>query len=204
MNLPNILTSTRLVFAPVFFLLAFSPTWFDAPVLPIYIILVLIFIYIELTDIADGYIARKKNLVTDLGKVLDPFSDVVSRVSYFLAFVVLEIMPPAAFLLILYREIGIIFIRMVLAQKGIALAARKGGKLKSVLYFIASALGLLVLGDAWLDIFGALGASAGFSRTAELLVPGVFWLSAIFAIGSFVDYLLVFRSHIRSDDAADS
>lgn len=197
MNLPNILTSTRLLLAPVYFLLAFAPRWWGAAELPVYIALVVIFIYIELTDIADGYIARKKNLVTDLGKVLDPFSDVVSRVSYFLSFVVFGIMPPLAFLLILYREIGIVFVRMVLAQKGIALAARKGGKIKSVLYFIAAGLGLYAVGDGWLGFSGKIGLSANGVQGLNLAIQVVFWLSALFALGSFVDYLFVFRKHLK-------
>jgi CDP-diacylglycerol--glycerol-3-phosphate 3-phosphatidyltransferase len=198
MNLPNILTSTRLVLAPVFFILMFAPRWWGAPEALVYIALLIIFVYIELTDIADGYIARKKNLVTDLGKVLDPFSDVVSRVSYFLGFVVLGVMPPAVFLLILYREIGIVFVRMVLAQKGITLAARKGGKIKSVLYFLASGFGLLAVGEIWLGWSGALGLTAEAAAGFDVMVQILFWVAAAFAIGSFIDYLIVFSRHMKS------
>ncbi len=193
MNLPNILTSTRLILAPVFFILILSPLWWGVSMLPVYVSLIVIFVYIELTDIADGYIARKYNLVTDLGKVLDPFSDVVSRVSYFLAFVVLEIMPPLVFLLILYREIGIVFIRMILAQKGYTLAARKGGKLKSVLYFLAAGLGLLVLGEQWLGLVSSVLPWHSAGIWLEHLTTALFWFSALFAVGSFIDYLFVFR-----------
>ncbi|AHC13779.1 CDP-diacylglycerol--glycerol-3-phosphate 3-phosphatidyltransferase [Salinispira pacifica] len=201
-HVPNILTSTRLMFAPVFFILVFLPDWIGASYGPVFILLSAIFLYIELTDIVDGYIARKHDLVSDLGKVLDPFSDVISRVSYFLAFVVLDIMPPVVFLLILYRELGIVFVRMMLAQRGISLAARKGGKAKSVLYFLASVLGLVMLGDVWFGWFEAVQVSVpavgGFSRLVRVVTHSVFWLAALFAILSFVDYLLVFARHVRA------
>lgn len=201
-HVPNILTSTRLVFAPVFFILVFLPDWIGGPTQLIFILLATIFFYIEITDIVDGYLARRHNLVSDLGKVLDPFSDVISRVSYFLAFVVLDIMPPLAFLLILYRELGIVFVRMMLAQRGISLAARKGGKAKSVLYFLASILGLVMIGDLWFGWFDAVNiavpAIGEFARLALIVTNGVFWLAAAFAIVSFVDYLVVFARHVRA------
>ena len=68
-------------------------------------LLLVIFLYIEASDLIDGYIARRQNLVTDMGKVLDPFSDIISRVSYFLVFTVMDIMPPLSFLIILYQGV---------------------------------------------------------------------------------------------------
>ena len=76
MNLPNRLTVTRLVMAPLFFLIFFLVDLFPGFSPAVYAVLLgLFYIVMELTDLLDGKIARKKGLVTDLGKVLDPVAD---------------------------------------------------------------------------------------------------------------------------------
>ena len=76
-----------------------------------------------------------RNLVSDIGKILDPFSDVLSRVTYFICFTAAGLMPLWAMIVIVWREFCIMFIRMVMAKEGTALAARNGGKAKAVFYF---------------------------------------------------------------------
>jgi len=63
----------------------------------------------ELSDFVDGRLARRDNQVTAFGKLFDPFADVISRVTYFLAFASIGIMPLWVFLVVLYREFGILF-----------------------------------------------------------------------------------------------
>ena len=177
--------------APVFFIVLWIPEWFSIGRVSLSIVALVIFLLIEVTDLADGYIARKYNLVTDLGKVMDPFSDVFSRLTYFISFLSLGIMHPVFTLIILYREFSIVFIRMILAQRGIALAAKSGGKLKSVFYFLASVAALGYLGLV------RFNGDSNFLQYARVVVDILFGVSAFLALVSFVDYLLVFIKKMK-------
>ena len=76
-----------------------------------------------------------------MGKIIDPFADVISRVTYFVCFTFVGMMPLWALMLILWREFCIMFIRMVMAKEGTALAAKWGGKAKAVFYFVSGIFG---------------------------------------------------------------
>ena len=124
MNLPNRLTVTRLVMTPLFFVIFFLVDLFPSfnPVLYA-VLLVLFYGIMELTDLLDGKIARKHGLVTDLGKVLDPFADVICHLTFFACFLAAGIMPVWAFIPILWREFSQSFTRMLMMGKGKAMAA---------------------------------------------------------------------------------
>ncbi len=132
MNLPNKLTIMRLALIPVFVAVYYIP------VIPYrYIISAVIFLIAASTDFLDGYIARKYNLVTDLGKFLDPIAD---KVLVATAFIVMlqpngeQFLPwyvTIAVAVILARELIVSGFRMVAASKGKVLAAEKSGKIKT-------------------------------------------------------------------------
>lgn len=197
MNLPNFFSLSRILLAPVFFLLCFLPQWTGIDGAGVFPFLLAVFLYIELSDLVDGYLARRKNQITNVGKVLDPFSDIISRTSYFLAFTVMGIMPALSFLIILYREFGILFLRMILAGRNIVLAARISGKIKSVLYSLASLMSLLLLYFRWVAGSGELPGLA-------LAVQLCFAVVAGFSLISFLDYLLVFRRHLASPNSGET
>ena len=117
------ITMVRVVLSPVFFLAAVS----------VYI-LVPLFIVMELTDYFDGATARKLGEVSDFGKLFDPFGDVLTHLVMMLCFVVDGYMPPYLYVVVLMREYGMLFMRMLLVRQGVAMGARKGGKFKTVLY----------------------------------------------------------------------
>lgn len=131
MNLPNKLTILRLVFIPfyIFFLMTdyFSFTSHIAMVL---------FILASLTDLFDGKIARKYNLVTDFGKFADPLADKILVVSGMVCFVALGRLPYWICIIILAREFAISGFRLVIAAKGTVLAASYWGKLKTTFQMI--------------------------------------------------------------------
>jgi CDP-diacylglycerol--glycerol-3-phosphate 3-phosphatidyltransferase len=171
----------------VFYVVYQVPDWFGCcHVLSVGILWGLM-VLIEVSDVVDGHIARSMNLVTDVGKVLDPFADVISRLTYFFCFVQAGFMPGWLLLIIMYREYGIILLRLLGIRRGVAIGARAGGKLKAVLYALSSVLGLVALTisrtGVWKD---ALPAVSGVAY-------GVFVLAAFFALLSFVDYAVVFR-----------
>jgi CDP-diacylglycerol--glycerol-3-phosphate 3-phosphatidyltransferase len=83
MTLPNKLTVVRLVLSPVFFIVFNLRFWIGQGATDLSTILCLVlFCVIELTDLLDGKIARKRHLVTDLGKVMDPFGDTLAHLTY--------------------------------------------------------------------------------------------------------------------------
>jgi CDP-diacylglycerol--glycerol-3-phosphate 3-phosphatidyltransferase len=139
MSIADKITLSRVFLAPLFFLLYRYPL---LEALPTVILLWLLFAVIELSDLVDGKIARSSSTVSDFGKLFDPFADVLARVSYFICFAFDGIMPLWIFLIILYREFSILFLRMMLSGRGIAMGARPGGKLKAGLYMVSGLFAL--------------------------------------------------------------
>ena len=185
MNLPNKLTVGRIFLTPVFFIV-FALTVLKGNLsIPWIIVLWIIQIVIEISDVLDGHIARSRNLVSDIGKILDPFSDVLSRVTYFICFTAVGLMPLWAMIVIVWREFCIMFIRMVIAKEGTALAAKGGGKAKAVFYFISGVFALIIL------TFQSLGIDL---YRNEMLLTGriLFSLAAVSSVISFIQYFILF------------
>ena len=97
-------------------------------------------------------------------------------------------MPVWVLLLILYREYGIMFVRMLLAGRGIAMGARPGGKAKAVVYMLAGATSLLVMTSRLV-----LSLPAWLPRAAVILAWSVYGLAALLSVASFIDYMVQFR-----------
>jgi CDP-diacylglycerol--glycerol-3-phosphate 3-phosphatidyltransferase len=185
MTLADKLTASRLALAPVFFA---AYRWGGAlgPALHIALLWTL-FLVIEVSDLFDGFAARRTGTVSDFGKLFDPYADVFARLTYFTCFVLGGIMPAWAFIIILYRELSINFIRMLLAQRGIAMGARPGGKLKSVIYMTSGAASLILMSAR------GLGLLQGLWPAASIAVYALYSLSALLALLSFADYFVQFR-----------
>jgi CDP-diacylglycerol--glycerol-3-phosphate 3-phosphatidyltransferase len=184
MTLPDKVTSSRLLMAPLFFAAYFLPQWTGNLKL-LSVVLVWSFGFlIELSDMLDGLLARRLGKVHDTGKYLDPFADSLSRLTYFVCFTFSGIMPVWIFLIILYREIGISFIRILRLKKdGTVLSAEWPGKFKAVGYVLAGGAGVLTY------TFRQLGAAAGAVSAAEEVSFYVFCVAALAALMSFVFYL---------------
>jgi CDP-diacylglycerol--glycerol-3-phosphate 3-phosphatidyltransferase len=156
MNAATIITSLRIALSPIFFVL-FTTGVHEAKASAATILLLwLLFAAIESSDFVDGSIARKTGQVTDLGKVLDPFADSVARLTYFLAYLVAGILPAWVFLLVLYRDLGVSFVRLLAMRRGIAMAAQVSGKIKAFVYAVAGGIGLALVG---IESAAAAGAS---------------------------------------------
>ena len=181
MNLPNKLTVTRLVLVPVF-LVVFLIEKYTSLKVPAMILMLVIYAVAELSDLLDGKIARKYNLVTDLGKVMDPFADTLTHITYFVCFLSLSIMPLWAFILIMWREFSILFIRMLLAKyAGKAMPANIFGKAKTVLYAATTLMSFIYL---------ALDTFSTFDLSIYSTVLYVFFsLSATASVMSFIIYV---------------
>ena len=131
MNLPNKLTLLRFVLTIIFILFLFKDTFLFT------LLAFIIFSLASLTDFLDGYIARKKNLITNFGKIMDPIADKFLVLSAFYVFASLSIMPAWMFWVIFVREVGITLWRFVRMSKGNVIAAESLGKYKTVLQMSA-------------------------------------------------------------------
>ncbi|MDO4686014.1 MAG: CDP-diacylglycerol--glycerol-3-phosphate 3-phosphatidyltransferase [Corynebacterium sp.] len=142
LNLPNVLTSLRIVLVPVFaWLVLTHAQWWSF----------WLFVGLMITDKLDGDIARSRGIVTNFGKIADPIADKALMIS---ALVCLNIVGKLAWwitIVIVVRELGITFWRMYQLRRGLVVPASKGGKVKTTLQAAAVALYLMPLPD-WLEI----------------------------------------------------
>lgn len=149
MNLPNKLTVSRIILTFVFMVFVFLHG------LIFKIIALLIFALASLTDFYDGYIARRDNLITNFGKIMDPIADKLLVLAAFLTFVQLHVIPAWMIVLIISREIIITGLRIFAMSKGKFLAAEKGGKHKTVSQMVSIflILGYLIFKEIMLEFF---------------------------------------------------
>ena len=132
MNLPNKLTFIRLVLAiPFIYFLQESGNVSAHLSLTYRLIAFAIFVIASLTDFFDGYLARKYNLVTDFGKLMDPLADKILVISALVLFVELKYIPAWMSIIVIAREFLISGIRMLAAAKGEVIPAGKLGKYKT-------------------------------------------------------------------------
>lgn len=134
MNLPNKLTLLRIIAIPVFIVVLLMGHRYTAAI---------IFIAAAFTDMLDGKIARKYDLVTNFGKLMDPLADKLLVMSALVCLVQLGEVAGWMVIVILAREFAITGLRQVAASEGIVIAAGSTGKFKTVLQMIA--IPLLIL-----------------------------------------------------------
>jgi len=189
MTIANYLTLLRLLISPIFLL---SYTAHEAlgisPIVLPYLLLALLAIS-ELSDACDGYLARKYNQVTDLGKILDPMADSISRITVFLAFTQPPVSLPVFLIFIfLYRDSSVSTLRTVCALRGFALAARLSGKIKAVIQALA-ALAIILL---------MIPHSQGEIQTATLQLVSTWIVSVagVYTLFSGLDYIYANRRYV--------
>lgn len=140
MNLPNKLTVFRMIIVLPFIILLFlgkSNIWYSIGA-------GIIFGIASLTDFLDGYIARKKGIVTDFGKLMDPLADKILVLSALICFVELGYIPAWMVIIIVIREFLVTGIRVIAASKGEIIPAGKLGKYKTISQMIAIPIILLI------------------------------------------------------------
>lgn len=146
MSIANYFTFIRIFISPIFLLvyLEHEALGISDKLLP-YVLLFLLSVS-ELSDAIDGFVARRYNQVTDLGKIFDPMADSIYRISVFLTFTQPPVSVPLALIFIfIYRDSVVSTLRTICALKGFALAARKSGKLKALIQALAAFIILLLM-----------------------------------------------------------
>ncbi len=167
MNLPNKLTMLRVIMIPFFvvFLLA-DITPYDKW------IALAIFIVASLTDMADGKIARKYDLITNFGKFMDPLADKLLVCSAMIALIELGRIPAWIVIIIIAREFIISGFRLVASDNGVVIAASYWGKFKTVSQMV---MVILMIADI---------------PQLQILTTVIMYIALILTIVSLVDYLV--------------
>lgn len=157
MSLPNRLTIFRIFLTLVFVFFAVQTGVIFK------IIAVVVFLMASLTDFYDGYYAKKYNLISDLGKMMDPIADKFLVLTAFFIFTFMHLIPAWMFVVIFAREVAVTFARLYAMRRGTVLAAEAAGKIKTVLqiFTIFTILIFMILAEtnlpghwpAWLGRF---------------------------------------------------
>jgi CDP-diacylglycerol--glycerol-3-phosphate 3-phosphatidyltransferase len=147
-NLPIFITLTRILLIPVFVLLFASPTPNRS------LSAALVFVVAAVTDLLDGYLARRNGQVTTLGKLLDPIADKLLVLSALILLVNVDRVSALVAILIIAREVAVTGVRAIAAGEGMVIAAETTGKYKMALQVVA--IVLLILEGTFLADFGNL------------------------------------------------
>ncbi len=180
LNLPNKLTLIRMFLAPIY--LALMLIEFPCH----YIVALAVFAVASLTDMLDGKIARKNNLITVFGKLLDPLADKMLTTAALLAFMREGWCSIWIVMIVLTREFAVAGVRLIATAQGIVIPANYWGKAKTVSQMVFTiAIMLLAELDATFDIF----ANAGWftlARVSNIML----WITAVLTVVSGITYFV--------------
>jgi CDP-diacylglycerol--glycerol-3-phosphate 3-phosphatidyltransferase len=179
MNLPNLITLLRIFLIPVFILVFLTPTETRS------LAAAVIFLVASLTDLMDGYLARRWKQITKLGKFLDPIADKFLVLAALILLVDFQRVSSWIAIVIIGRELAVTGLRAIASSSGIVIAADEAGKYKMVIQTIS--IVLLILGYK----IGMIS----FHVWGTFLL----WISMILAILSGVQYFMKFLSQIDSE-----
>lgn len=196
MNTPNKLTVARIIATPIFM----ATMIFNFPYH--YLVSMILFIGASLTDMIDGKMARKYNLVTDFGKFLDPLADKMLTTAAYLGFICVYADKPSICLqmtvitfLVLFREFMVSSIRLVVVSSGgKVIAANMWGKAKTVsqmLGIIFALFAYVLIKDFGLD-------NAVLVKALDIIICVLFWISAVLCTVSGLIYLNGSKQYINS------
>ena len=192
MNLPNKLTLARCIMTPVFLALMLIDFPFH------YAAALAVFIIASLTDYFDGKIARSQNLITNLGKFLDPLADKALTTAAYIGFiqVVYSRSIPWAVFLILAREFAVTSVRLMAAKDGVVVAASFAGKLKTVMQMVSIIYMLAFLQAMripFLHDFPGLNQWGGYF--GMLLI----WIATVATVISGIQYVWQLRHYFKEN-----
>ncbi len=190
LNLPTILTFSRIIIILPFILVTPGNPFLGA----------IIFAIAAITDLLDGYFARKNKQVTKFGILLDPIADKLLVIAALILLVDIEIIPAWIAILIIIREFVVTGMRIVALTKDIVIPAEMGGKLKVT--FQITAILVLLFNETFLvkDVLSSIVAVLLDRSSFALDLSGIgiicLWLSMILGIISGIQYFIMFRRRI--------
>lgn len=188
-NIPNLLTMGRIAMIPLCLWVLDQ----DTPRSGFWAALV--FTAAALTDVLDGYLARKLGVVSVLGKLIDPLADKLIVMACLVWMVKMDRMPAWAVIVLLAREFSVTSLRSVAASEGVIISAGQEGKTKTALQM----LGIIVLLAGYPYHLSYLGFDLGvvdFAAVGRVLV----YLSLIFSVASMAQYLSLFSAAVEAKE----
>ncbi len=198
MNLPNKLTLSRVGMIPffvVFLLLTPKFTYFKWIALAIFIIA-------SLTDLLDGKIARKYNLITNFGKFMDPLADKLLVCSALIGMSSLGVIPAWITIIIIAREFIISGFRLIAAEKGIVIAASMWGKWKTTFQMVMLCVQMIVM-DCYLvkPYVSAVGTEVSVPYRVLIVIGNVtMYIALVLTVVSLIDYLVKNKDVLKDVD----
>lgn len=182
MNPSHYLTLLRILLSPAFPILYLGREQLGISLIGLPYIMLFLLIICECSDVLDGMLARRRNEVTELGKVLDPMADSVTHISLFLTFTQGFVSLPLLIVLVfLYRDFFVSTLRTLCALRGVALAARFSGKMKAILQAAVAFLIILLMIPYSLGLI-----SLSLFQQISLLAVSVAALYTIVSVGDYV------------------
>lgn len=193
MNLANKITFTRILMIPIF-LICISIKYIPYGTT----IATIIFIVAALTDSLDGYIARSRKQVTNLGKFLDPLADKLLVSTALIALVESKMIPGWITILIISRELAVTGLRAIAASEGRVIAASNWGKAKTVTQIIAIVFALINLDHGFTKLVSLSNLNM-FNKFISFMTNATIALALIITIISGVDYFIKNKDAIKLD-----
>jgi CDP-diacylglycerol---glycerol-3-phosphate 3-phosphatidyltransferase len=189
MNLPNALTMSRFVWTVIFIYLVLQNSFRST------VAAALVFALASITDLLDGYLAKKKNQITDFGKIMDPIADKFMILAAFIVFSYLGVLQPWMVVLVFMREISVTVSRLVRMSRGQVIAAEKAGKIKTCFQIgtIGVILLFLVLEKSNYSRQWSSGVESGWIAVIQMLM----FITVILTVNSGVSYFLNLRKASR-------
>jgi CDP-diacylglycerol--glycerol-3-phosphate 3-phosphatidyltransferase len=190
MNIAHFFTLLRIFISPLFPVLYLEYAWLGIPLTWLPYVLLGLLVICECSDLFDGFVARRRNQVTDLGKVLDPMADSITHISLFLTFTQGIIQLPILLVFVFfYRDLFISMLRTLCALRGVALAARFSGKVKAVIQATVCFIILILMIPYTMGVL-----PLEILRQASLFLASVAALYTVISVG---DYVLANRVYIK-------
>lgn len=190
MSIAFYFTVGRIFLSPIFLIVYLYYQSFGITLSWLPYILLFLVALSELSDMFDGFFARRRNQVTDLGKLLDPMADSIFRLSVFLTFTQGFIQLPLILVLVFfYRDSIISTLRTLCALRGVALAARMSGKIKAVIQAV-TVIFILVLTIPY--TMGCLE-----EKLLQQISLYTVFVAAIYTVYSGLEYIYANRTYIK-------
>ena len=184
MNLPNKLTVSRILLSFAFLAFLFAHG-------VVYKVLALAtFVVASLTDMLDGYLAKRTNQMTDFGRLMDPIADKVLVLSAFVSFVEMRLIPAWMVVIIIFREAAITGLRLFALSRGRVIPADSGGKHKTVWQMVAIIATLVYLIVREAGEGGSIRWTASMDGAYRSVIFGVMCVAVVLTLASGIAYLV--------------
>ncbi|HUZ77240.1 MAG TPA: CDP-diacylglycerol--glycerol-3-phosphate 3-phosphatidyltransferase [Chloroflexota bacterium] len=169
MSLANGLSLFRLAISPLLLLFFVENTWVRVAVL-------VLFIFGEVSDFLDGLVARRQNLVSDFGKLIDPMADVIFHLTLFLIFLSLGFVPGWMVIVLVWREVAVSSLRLMAStDRRLVIAAARPGKIKANIQALVTLLIIISTLVAPLSVTQTIGWWGTLAAVIASLYSGAFY-----------------------------